>query len=99
VTEWRKLREEILADPQVREEYERLRPQHELASRLIALRKTLDLSQRDLARAAGMRQPQIARIETGESSPTWATLSRIFEAVGAEVEVTLRMPGGKKVKV
>ena len=33
--DWHKIRDEILADPDVREEYERVRPKYELASRSI----------------------------------------------------------------
>ena len=46
-----------------------------------------------------MKQPQIARIEKGDVSPTWDTLSRIFGAVGAEIDVKVREPGGRLVKV
>ena len=54
------------------------------------------MSQRHLAEAAGLKQPHIARIERGEVSPTWATISRIFGAVGAELEVIHK---GKRIKV
>jgi len=87
VSEWKTFKGEILGDPEARAVYDARKPAYELASKLIALRKKLGLSQRDLAKAAGLKQPHIARIERGEVSPTWATTSRIFEAVGAELEV------------
>jgi len=99
LTDWRKLRKELLENPEVRGEYERARPEFELASLMIALRKALGLSQRELARAAGLKQPQIARIEAGTASPTWQTLSKIFDGVDAKFEVTVRSAGGKLVKV
>ena len=54
------------------------------------------MSQRDLAKAAGLKQPHIARIERGDVSPTWETISRIFAAVGAELDVIFK---GKRLKV
>ena len=87
MSEWKTFKEEILIDPEARAVYDARKPAYELASKLIALRKKLGLSQRDLARAAGLKQPHIARIERGDVSPTWATTSRIFAAVGAELEV------------
>lgn len=99
MSSWKKLREELLSNSETAAEYERLRPQYELASKIVALRKRLDLTQADLAKAAGMKQPQIARIEKGDVSPTWDTLSRIFGAVGAEIDVKVREPGGRLVKV
>ncbi len=42
------------------------------------------LSQRALAREAGTSQSVVARIETGETSPTVATLNRLLEAAGSE---------------
>jgi len=47
-------KEEILGDPEARAVYDARKPADELASKLIALRKKLGLSQRDLARAAGL---------------------------------------------
>ena len=87
MSEWKTFKGEILGDLEARAVYDARKPAYELASKLISLRKKLGLSQRDLAKAAGLKQPHIARIERGEVSPTWATTSRIFEAVGAELEV------------
>ena len=90
MNEWKAFKEEILDVPEVRAAYDARKPAYELASKLIAMRKELGLSQRDLARAAGLKQPHIARIERGDVSPTWATTSRIFAAVGAELEVVYK---------
>ena len=95
MSEWSRFKEEILNGPETRAAYDARKPAYELASKLIAMRKKLGLSQRDLAEAAGLKQPHIARIERGEVSPTWATVSRIFSAVGAELEVIHK---GKRVK-
>ncbi len=47
------------------------------------------LSQRELARRAGTAQSVVARIELGQTSPTWATLQRLVSAAGCELRVAL----------
>ncbi len=55
------------------------------ATLLRQARTRAGLSQRALARRAGTAQSVIARIESGQSSPTWETLGRLLEAAGYEV--------------
>ena len=43
------------------------------------------LSQRQLAQRAGTAQSVIARIERGQTSPTWETLERLLAAAGYEL--------------
>ena len=47
------------------------------------------LSQRELARRAGTAQSVVARIERGQTSPTWATLQRLLRAAGCELRATV----------
>lgn len=84
---WEEVEERLLADPATREEYERTRPGYELARILVEVRSKLGLSQRDLAVAAGVPQSTIGRIESRETSPTWDTIFRILDAVGARIDV------------
>lgn len=48
------------------------------------------LTQRELARRAGTAQSVVARIESGETSPTVRTLDRLLEAAGLRPEISLR---------
>lgn len=45
------------------------------------------MTQRDLAAAAGVPQPTVARIEAGAVSPRTDTLGRLLRATGHEVHV------------
>jgi transcriptional regulator with XRE-family HTH domain len=47
-----------------------------------AARSSAGLSQRELARKARTAQSVVARIELGETSPTWDTLIRLVRASG-----------------
>jgi transcriptional regulator with XRE-family HTH domain len=55
------------------------------ATLLREARTRAGLSQRALARRAGTAQSVIARIERGQTSPTWETLERLLAAAGAEI--------------
>ena len=58
---------------------------------IAVLKHRLDhgLSQRALGEQLGMSQPQIARIEIGEHTPTLETLCRIADALGLEIELRI----------
>jgi transcriptional regulator with XRE-family HTH domain len=51
------------------------------------LRIDRELSQSEVARTIGARQPLISRIEKGTHVPTWRNLEKIARALKAKVEV------------
>jgi transcriptional regulator with XRE-family HTH domain len=55
---------------------------NDAASALRDARRHAGLGQRELARLAGTTQSVVARIESGESSPTWSTLQKLARAAG-----------------
>jgi hypothetical protein len=63
---------------------------------LQAARARAGLSQRRLALRAGTTQSVVARIELGQTSPTWETLARLVAAAGFELDtrITLRPVSG-----
>jgi len=62
---------------------------YKVARALIRLRKKQGLSQSEVARRAGLKQPAIARLESGAVRPTLDTIQRVAHALGREVEVNL----------
>jgi hypothetical protein len=62
--DWNSVRDKILADPGVRAEYDALEAEFNLARCIIALRKASRLSQWDFAEHVGIKQPQVARIDS-----------------------------------
>lgn len=52
-----------------------------IARKILTRRAALGLSQRDLARRAGVRVETLCRIETGKVTPTVATIERIDRAL------------------
>ena len=54
---------------------------------LIAARKEMGLSQKELERLSGVKQPSIARMEKGISSPTLDTLAKLLAPLGKTLEI------------
>lgn len=59
------------------------------ATLLRQARTRAGLSQRALARRAGTAQSVVARIEAGQTSPTWETLERLLAAAGVELRAQI----------
>jgi transcriptional regulator with XRE-family HTH domain len=59
------------------------------ATLLRQARTRAGLSQRALARRAGTAQSVIARIESGQTSPTWETLERLLDAANVDLNAQL----------
>lgn len=83
------IKDEWMKNPSFRAEYERLKPEYELALALIKARIKAGLTQAQLAERMGTTQSVIARIESGEATPNLKTLERYAEAVGKRVQVKL----------
>ena len=66
---------------------------HSAAHLLRKARESAGLTQRELARKARTSQSVVARIELGENSPSWDTLSRLLRAAGQSLVPSLeRIP-------
>ena len=84
--EWR---EELLADPGVKAEYDALAPEYEIAAELIRARTKAGLSQAQLAKKMKTSQSTITRLESGTTLPSTKTLLRFAKATGCKVQVRL----------
>ena len=60
------------------------------AKMLQTARTRAGLSQRALAHKARTAQSVVARIELGETSPSWETLTRLLKAAGFSLSAVLR---------
>jgi ribosome-binding protein aMBF1 (putative translation factor) len=84
-----KIKAELLADPEVKAEYDRLAPEFEISAELLRARLRAGLSQEELAARMGTSQSAIARLESGQTLPSTKTLLRFAEATGSKVELRL----------
>ena len=84
-----KFLEEQLEDPEFRAEWNRTALARAVSLGIISYRSTHGLTQTELARIIGIKQPAVARLEAGETNPSWETLNRISQALGIEFLVDI----------
>lgn len=81
---------DLLKNKKVREEYEKLLPEYELARSIIEQRLKKKMTQAEVAKKAGMPQSTISRIEgLTHGLPKISTLKKIANALDAKVVVRL----------
>ncbi|WP_123748216.1 helix-turn-helix domain-containing protein [Saccharothrix texasensis] len=88
-TDWRQLRDRRMSEPGATEAYEATRIAFELGRSVREVRERRGLSQAQLAEAAGMTQPAVARFEAGGTVPTIPVLERLARALELELVVRL----------
>jgi len=69
-------------DPEFREQWDRAAFARDVAARIVRYRADRGFTQTELARAVGMQQSVIARLERGEQPPSLSTLARITSGTG-----------------
>ena len=82
---WDEFKKELLTNPAVKKEYDALEDEFALIEALISARVSKKMTQKELAEKVGMKQTAIARLEGGESNPTYLTLSKIAKVLGKKV--------------
>ena len=80
--EWRK-------DPAYREAYAALEEEFALAQQVIEARARAGLTQAELAERMGTSQSAVARLESGKSRPSVATLEKLALATGSRLRIAL----------
>jgi transcriptional regulator with XRE-family HTH domain len=61
------------------------RSQPSLGNAVRRLREKRELTQEDLAEAAGITVRTLSQLETGNANPTWATVGDIARALGVSI--------------
>ena len=90
MTDWKILKKELLKDPKVRAEYEKLQPKYAAVSALIEARIQRGMTQEILARKVKTKQSAIARIESGNANPSIGFLQKLAEALGKKLVIQFK---------
>jgi len=83
--------EESLKDPQYRAAYEDSTDRYELIDRLVRMRKTRNLTQKQVAERMGVGQSTVAGFENEGSDPRLSTVQRYARAVEARCSITIQV--------
>lgn len=61
-----------------------------LIEQMVARRREIHMTQRELAEIVGVKQPSIARFERGETTPRFDTLVKIVYALNMDIHFVLK---------
>lgn len=86
----KQLKAGLMKDPEFRREYEKLRPEFEIARQMIGARLRKKISQQELARRAKTGQAVISRLEGMNARPSISLLSRVAQALGTKFQITIQ---------
>jgi len=94
-TSFGQFKAELLKQPEVRAEYDALKPEYAMIRSIIKRRIQLKMSQAQLARIVGTQQPAISRLEKGDQNTRISTLFKVANALDLDVTVKARRNGNQ----
>ena len=80
---------ELLKDKAIKDSYDKLESEFQLARVLIEKRLAKKMTQKQLAAKVGTKQSAISRLESGNSNPSFEFLQKIAIALGGQLKISL----------
>ena len=68
-----------------------------LANQLYLIREELEISQKQLAEALGIKQPSLSAIENRGNDLKSSTMKKYVEAMGGKLRIDVELPTGKHI--
>ena len=68
-----------------------------LANQLYRIREELEISQKQLAEALGIKQPSLSAIENRGNDLKISTMKKYVEAMGGKLRIDVELPTGKHI--
>jgi predicted transcriptional regulator len=88
--DFNEIKKELLKDPDVKKEYDRLGPKFDLIRSIIEKRIEKNISQKELASRMGTKQSALSRLESGKYNPSLAFMQKVAQALDSKLEIRLR---------
>ena len=88
MTKLNTLHEKWMQDLEYRRAYDALEGEFALAGAMTAAREKAGLTQKEVAQRMHTTQSNIARLESGRSTPSTRTLAKFAEAVGTRLKIS-----------
>jgi len=79
---------EMMKNPDFKEEYETLEPEYAMIRQVIQARIDKKMTQEELALKVGTKQSNIARFESGRANPSFKFIQKIARALDTPISVT-----------
>ncbi len=90
VTNYDEFEAGLLKKPEIRKEYDALKPKYDMIKSLIERRNKLGITQTELARIIGSKQPAISRLEKGDHNTTLSTFFKVADALDLDISFRAR---------
>ena len=88
--DFNEIKKELLRDPEVKKEYDRLEPKFDLIRSIIEKRIEKNISQEELANRMGTKQSALSRFESGNYNPSLSFMQKVAQALDSKLEIKLR---------
>jgi len=82
-------KKEILKNPKIKAEYNRLGPEYDIIEAIIRQRIKKGLTQKQLAKKIGTKQSSLSRLESGNYNPSLSFLKKVATALDSDLHITL----------
>lgn len=87
MTNFKDFLNEQLKDPNLKKEYDALRPEMAIIQAMIDAREKTGMTQKELSEKTGITQADISRLENGNANPSLKTLQRLAEGMGMTLKL------------
>lgn len=87
MTNFKDFLNEQLKDPNLKKEYDALRPEMAIIQAMIDAREKSGMTQKELSEKTGITQADISRLENGNANPSLKTLQRLAEGMGMTLKL------------
>lgn len=84
------VKQELLNDVRVQEEYDKLQPRYEIINQIVKVRQQKNMTQEQLAELIGTKKSNISRLESGKYNPSLEMLIKIAQALGKTLKLELK---------
>lgn len=84
------IKRSLLKDKKIKEEYDKLKDVTSLIEKIIELRIKNNMSQKELAKKLGTKQPGIARLESTAINPTVSYLAKIAKVFNKKLSIEFK---------
>lgn len=87
MTSYSEFKKASLQNPDVKSAYDELQPEYDIIQALIDVRKSQNITQKELSEATGITQADISRIENGTRNPSLEMVKRLAAGMGMRLKL------------
>lgn len=84
------IKAQLMENEEFEDEYNKLQPRYVLILQIIEARKSMEMTQEELAKLAGTTKSNISRFESGSYNPSLDFIIKIAKSLGKEVHIEIR---------